>query len=634
MSYFEVLFPVNLGPLTYKCPDALSEMAVPGMIVSAPLKNTITKGVLLKKSLVLPKGNIKAIKEIHGTSPVLNKALLKLIEWMSDYYIASAGSVAKHTLQNELFSPVKFKKHKINIDFSNKITLSEISDDTVSDVGSSLSHHHYQTFLLHAMSYEDEASIAFKLSALTRNIIVLFPEISMANIFYATVKDLLGDRVCLLHGELSKGMRSEHIAGIADGTHDVVIGTRSALFAPLKTVSLIIVIGEHSTFYKLEEGVRYNLRDVAIMRGFLEKSTVLLSSITPSIDSYFNALSGKYRLLKRTVNTNLPRIRVINMNFEKTMKPGISKSVYDAVKKHISKNDKIIFLINRKGYSTMVSCSECNHFEKCDECSVPLVLHKDKNELECHYCGRTRVIPEVCSRCGSHKIELLGSGTERIQEDITKLFGVDAVRFDSERARSKSEIKKIMQEISAGSSKIVVGTKMMTSRLSSTGKSSLAVVLNIDNYMNFTDFRASEKTFSELRSILELVTTDGEVLIQTRYPLSDILKYLKDDNYASFVKNELVMRKELRYPPYSKLLHIRFSMDPSAGKEFQAMSDCFEDSVECLGPVAVRNKKGAAGYSLLLKSGNRKSLNAAARRILEHFEKSKKMEISIDVDPV
>ena len=634
MAYFEVLFPVNLGPLTYRCPDELYEMAVPGMIVSAPLKNTITQGILLRKSLSLPKGHIKEIKEIHGESPVLNKALLKLINWMSDYYISSEGSVVKHTLQNEIFYPVRSKKQKKHGNFSNMINLSEIPDEEVSDLRTSLLKKQYQTFLLHAISFEHEVSIAFKLFGLTKNIIVLFPEISMANTFYYSVKNLLGDRACLLHGEISKGMRSSHIEGIVKGKHDIVIGTRFALFAPLKAVSLLIVIGEHSSFYKLEEGVRYNLRDAAIMRGFLEKSTVLLSSFTPSIDSYYNAQSGKYRLIKQRKASHHPRIRVINMNFEKIVRPGISKSVYDSSKMHIGKNEKILFVINRKGYSTMVLCSECGHFEKCDHCSVPFVLHKNKNLLECHYCGKTRVIPALCSRCGSHRLELLGSGTERIEEIIRELFGVTAVRFDSEKASNKAEIEKIMEEISGDSSKIVVGTKMMTRLIISTGKSSLAVVLNIDQYMNFTDFRAAEKTYCELRFILELVKPDGEILIQTRYPNNDVFKYLKDDNYTSFVRSELVLRKELRYPPYSKLLNIRFNIDPTSGKEFSAILEGLDSSIEALGPVAARNKKGAAEYSLLLKSGNRKSLNAAARTILEHFKKTKKMKVSIDVDPV
>ncbi len=633
MSYFDVLYPINLGPLTYKCPEELEAIAQPGMIVSAPLKNKLTKGVIINRNISPPDEKIKEFSKIHGDSPVLSKSLLKLLQWISEYYITPEGLVLKQTVPKEVFIKTKTGKAKKTLPHDKHIEFPDIPEREFSSIKASISSGKYNAFLLHAPSLLYEYSIALRLLDKTRNIIVLLPEIFQANMLYNAFKESFDERLCLLHGEISKGRRSEYIEGIISGKYDIVIGTRSALFAPLKNVSLIIVLNEHSSSYKLEEGIRYNIRDVAVMRGFIEKATVLLSSITPSIDSYYNSFSDKYKLIKPSSSLTRPKIRIIDMRFEKTVKPNFSKTVYEDSKHHIKKGEKLMFVINRRGYSTLLLCRECGNAEKCPECGIPLVLHKNESTIRCHYCGKAYDIPERCGRCKSYSLELLGSGTQKVQEDIEALFGVETLRFDSDQASKKTDIEKLLSNISCDSSKVIVGTKMMTKRIGLAERFSMAAVLNIDNSLNLPDFRASEKVYRELSSIIGLVDSDGKILIQTRMPQNSIFKYLKSDRYSSFVKEELSIRKELNYPPFSKLINIIFTGNLDLSDRIIKTVHKLDQDIEVLGPIVHRDKKGRNEFSILLKSADRRKLNTAARAVLDRFRDSKETDIRIDVDP-
>jgi len=462
---------------------------------------------------------------------------------------------------------------------------------------------------------------------------VLLPDIGQSNLLYAAVSEKFGGRSCLLHGELSGGKRSESIEGILSGRCDIVIGTRAALFAPLKKVSLIIVLNEHSQSYKTEEGVRYNMRDVAVMRGFIEKAAVLLSSITPSIDSYFNAVTNKYRLLKPPPDIKRPAIRIADMQFEKKIRPGFSRTVYDAALKHVRKNDRVMFVINRRGYSSLLLCRECAHIVKCRECDIPMVFHKNDNTLKCHYCSKSQSVPERCPRCKGHNFELLGSGTQRVQEYIEELFGKTTMRFDSDNVKKKSEKEDLARLISGDFSRILIGTKIMTRRVQVNDKFSMAAVLDIDSSLNLPDFRAMEKAYHELSSIIDLVGPDGEVIIQTRFAGTPLFKHLRHNDYVSFAKEELQMRKDLGYPPYAKMLKLTFNGPPEVTEKIMKAARNSGPEVEILGPAIDKDRKGTENYSIILKSADRKTLNNAARKVLKPFDRSRKIQIRIDVDP-
>ncbi|HSB32388.1 MAG TPA: primosomal protein N' [Candidatus Sulfobium mesophilum] len=635
VQYVDIIFPVNLRPLTYKCPDHLSGRAKAGLIVSAPLKNTISKGIILNINVSAPAGGpIKEFSSIDSDSPVFGRGMLKLLHWMSDYYIASEGSILQQMAPKELFARTRAKSKTYKSGRS-KFKLISIPEKDTSPITETAAEGRYRTFLLRAPSANYEYSFAAELlrTATMKNLIVVFPEVSHAETFYSTIKDSLGDRACLLHGEISRGRRSDSLEGIISGKHDIVIGTRAALFAPMKTVSLIAVLREENASYKLEEGVRYNIRDVAVMRGFLEQCTVLLSSVTPSIDSSFNVLTKKYILVKPSLQAGRPRITIVNMRYAKKIRPGISRDVFDAVRNKLKAEKKIMLVSNRRGYSTLLLCADCGHEERCNSCDIPFVMHKEGKILKCHYCGKVITIPDKCGKCGGLHIELLGAGTQRIQEEIKELFGVEALRFDSDGVTKKSDALKLLGSLSADSASVLIGTKMMTKRIGPAEKFTLAAVLNTDSYLNFPDFRASEKAYRELAAVIDLVEPGGEVMFQTRLPQSSLLRSLKTGDYDAFIKEELAARKELAYPPYSKLLKITVSGNVRITDTLAGKISAMERGIEVLGPATSRNKQGKEEASFFLRSASRKSLNEAARSVLRMCEGKKELRIVIDVDP-
>jgi primosomal protein N' (replication factor Y) len=632
MHCFDVLFPINLGPLTYSCPASLAEILQPGQVVQAPLKNRMTRGIILGSNISPPDGPLKELQTVPGEPAVISTSLLTLIKWMSEYYIALEGLVLKQTLPGELFTRTKPRKAAKDTSSPEVIDFMDISREDALDIATAIQSKSYSCFLLHAPSLLYEYSMVSQLLHGGRNIIVLVPDIGQANILYNALRDRYAERLCLLHGELPRGKRSDSIEGILSGRLDIVIGTRPALFAPLKNVSLVMVLNEHSPLYKVEEGIRFNIRDVAVMRGFIEKAAVLLSSVSPSIDSYFNAVTEKYRMIKPVPADKRPVIRIADMQFEKKIKPGLSKTAYDAANRHIRKNHKVLFVVNRRGYSTLLLCNECAYIMKCRRCDIPLVLHKNDHMLKCHYCNKTESVPERCPRCKSHNFSLQGSGTERIQEYIEELFGKATMRFDSDNVKKKSEKEEASRLISGDYARILIGTKMMTSLISIADKYALAAVLNIDSSLNLPDFRAMEKAYHELSSIIGLVEPTGEVVIQTRHSGIPFFQHLRHNDYAAFAREELSLRKSLGYPPYAKLLKVTFSGASNTAEKIVRIIHDTETQIDLLGPTKDKNRKGTETFSIILKSPDRKALNTAARKVLKTFERSKN-QIRIEVDP-
>ena len=634
MDFFDILFPVNLGPLTYRCPDKLLERVEPGMIVSAPLRNKITKGIIMGRSLKIPSGEIKEILTIHGEAPVLSGTLIHLLKWMAEYYLAEQGFVLKNMLPREAFTKIKQKKTKMKQMKGHPSFFIHINERSVSLVLDSVKKNTYETFLLHAPSSAYEYSVLMQILSEIKNVIILVPEVSFTNNLYPPLNERFGERVCLFHSGLSGGKRSEAIERILSGSSDIVLGTRSAVFTPLKHISFIAVLHEHSSSYKQEDGLRYHGRDVAVMRAYLEKAPILLSSICPSFESLFNCGRGKYKLLESEAGTKKPRIRIIDMRHEKLLKPYLSRKVIDAATRYLRGDNKVMFVINRRGYSTLLQCSDCNYIEECPACKVPLVFHKQDMLVKCHFCGYRAKVSESCSRCKGHNIELLGAGTQRVQEDIEKFLGIKTLRFDSDTSRKRSEVESMVGAAHSDDMRIIVGTKIMTKRLGTNGGFSMAAILNTDLFLNIPDFRSMEKTYQEIMSIGDRIMTLGEIFIQTRMPRNYLFQCIKNYDHRTFFREELSRRKSLHYPPYSRLLLMRFISKKDLSGELSDIQKRNIKEVEILGPSLLKNKQGKYEFKLLLKSSVRGALHAAAKTFLEVYRESKEVTIKIDVDPV
>jgi primosomal protein N' (replication factor Y) len=501
-------------------------------------------------------------------------------------------------------------------------------------VQASIAQSSYYAFLLHAPSSAYAHSFLLKTIADARNVIILVPEIVSLTVLYALLSRHFGQRVCLLHSELSKGKRRESFERILSAQSDIVLGTRSAVFAPLKKVSFIAVLQEHSTSYKQESSPCYSGRDVAIMRGFYEKGTVLLASVCPSIESVYNCKSGKYTLLRPQSVIKTPKVRVVDMRYEKHIKPSLSKTVIDTATKYLKSNGKIMFVINRRGYSTLLECRDCNYIEECPDCKIPLVYHKQDMSMKCHYCGYVRSkVPEFCGRCKGHNIQLLGAGTQRVQEDIEQILGVRGIRLDSDKIRRKAILHAEMGTASLYENRVIIGTKLMTRRIDTHITFAVAAILNTDMFLNLPDFRSSEKTYQEIISVMDKVVPDGEILIQTRMPQHYVFKAVKSNDYEAFYQEELRKRKTLRYPPFSRLILVTCSSKRDLTKKLSAQMKTPNSDLEILGPSVSKNKRGEYECKLLLRSPIRGHLHAAAEAIVEMFRGSRDVRVKIDVDP-
>jgi len=641
MDFFDIIFPINLNPLTYRCPEELSEHIEPGMMVSAPLKNKTFKGIILGRSFTVPSGDIKDIQKVHGDTPVLSGKMLSLLKWMSEYYMTEQGIVLKNMLPKEAFTKVKVRKTKILPHTKegredHLLHMITINDKIVSSLTDSIQKNTYRTFLLHAPSTVYECSFVMKILTETKNVILLTPEVSCVNNLYHPLKDTLGERVCIFHSGLSRGKRSEAIERISSGYSDIMLGTRSAVFAPMKKVSFIAVLHEQSSSYKQENGLPYNGRDVAVMRGYLEKATVLLSSISPSIESLYNCRSGKYILLKPIAEMKKLRIKIIDMRYEKLLKPSLSKTVIDASKRYIKNDKKVMFVINRRGHSTLLQCSDCHYIEECPYCKIPLVFHKQTMSLKCHYCKYiVSGVPDICQRCKGYTMELIGAGIQRVHEDIEKLIGIKTLRLDSDIAQKRADIEELIGATYRNDVRIIIGTKLMTKRLGITDGFSMAALLNTDLFLNIPDFRSAEKAYQEILFIIDKIASHGELFIQTRMPQHYLFNYLKNYDYQSFFIEELHRRKSLSYPPYSRLLLIKIICKRDISMEVsEVIGKINRKDVEILGPSQSKSTRGKHELRLLLKSSVRGSLHSIARIFIETFKDSKDVKIKVDIDPM
>lgn len=636
MDFFDVLFPVNIGPLTYRCPERISGGIKAGMIVSAPLKSVVTKGLVLGKSSGAPHGDVKDIQEVHGAAPVFSHTMIGLLKWMSDYYMTEQGIVLKTILPKEALTKVSRRKTKEDRTKEYPLSIVDVDADKAVLLIKAIISDTYRTFLLHAPSSAYEYSFLMKILPGIRNAIILVPEVSVTSHLYPFFRDRLGERICLFHGELSRGRKSETIERILSGRSDIVLGTRSAVFAPLEKVSFIAVLQEHSNSYKQENSPCYIGRDVAVMRGYLEKATVLLSSICPSIETLFNSKTGKYTLLKQADELKRPHLRLIDMKHGRLVKPYLSKAVIDAASKHIKNDGKVMFVVNRRGYSTLLQCIDCSHIEECPHCKIPLVFHKQDMSLKCHYCGYALPrVPERCSGCKGYNLKLSGAGTQKVQEDLQELIGIKTLRLDSDRAVKKSDFEGLPAFMQ--NNRIIVGTKLMTRRLCAVSGFSMAAVLNTDLFLNIPDFRSAEKAYQEIASILDRIEPDGEIFIQTRMPREYLYRCLKDYDYSSFFREELLRRRALNYPPYSRLLLLKCISTRNLSSELpEIMKKIMKktDDVKILGPYTARNIKGKNEFRLLMKSSVRGKLHSAAVIFIEAFKDSKDVKVKIDVDPV
>jgi primosomal protein N' (replication factor Y) (superfamily II helicase) len=484
-----------------------------------------------------------------------------------------------------------------------------------------------------------------------RSAILLVPEIGLTPAVAADLHQLFGEEVAILHSALSDEERAEQWHRIKRGEARMVVGTRSAVFAPVADLALIIVDEEHDSSYKQEETPRYHARDVAVMRAKMADAMVVLGSATPSLESYYNATKNKYALVElpdRVEQRPLPEVELIDMKleFQETgQEQVISRKLAEEIRERLERKEQVMILLNRRGYSPVALCRACAGRMECRNCAVAMTHHKKSNRMVCHYCGFEAPIPKVCGECGSEYVYFLGTGSEKLEELLHGMFPTARIgRLDRDTVRGKEDFERVLGALNEGELDLLVGTQMIAKGHDVHGVTLVGVV-GADAALGLPDFRAAERTFQLLTQVAGRAgrgQTPGKVVLQTYFPEHYAVQYAARHDFAGFYRKELQFRSWMHYPPYGTLANVLIRSDQLdealrwsgiLGKWFDSTR---HEDVRVLGPAAapiVRLKRGYR-YHLVLKSTSREKMNAVLRAMLAYAtaQKIPRTQVIVDVD--
>ena len=484
-----------------------------------------------------------------------------------------------------------------------------------------------------------------------RSAILLVPEIGLTPAVAADLHQIFGEEVAILHSALSDKERAQQWHRIKSGEARMVVGTRSAVFAPVADLALIIVDEEHDSSYKQEETPRYHARDIAVVRAKMANAVVVLGSATPSLESYFNAKKNKYALVElpdRVEQRPLPEVEIIDMRqeFQETGHEQIvSRKLAAEIKDRLDRKEQVMVLLNRRGYSPLVLCRTCGKTLECQNCAVALTHHKREQKMICHYCGYTAPVPKACVHCGSEYVYFLGTGSEKLEELLHGMFPQARIaRLDRDTVRGHEDFERTLNALNEGELDILVGTQMIAKGHDIHGVTLVGVV-GADSALGMPDFRAAERTFQLLTQVAGRAgrgQSPGKVILQTYFQDHYAVQYAARHDFAGFYEKELRFRSWMHYPPYSALANVLIRSDKlddalqwsgTLGKWFEQTR---HDGVRVLGPATapIMRLKRDYRYHFVLKSPSREKLNATLRAMLAYAagQKIPRTQVIVDVD--
>ena len=482
--------------------------------------------------------------------------------------------------------------------------------------------------------------------------IVLVPEISLTPQLLSRFKDRFGENLALLHSGLGRGERYDQWRRIWKGEVKIAMGARSAIFAPFKNVGIIIADEEHDPSYKQEEKLKYHARDIAVVRAKQAEATLLLGSATPSLESFYNAEKGKFRLLRlpeRIEGKPLPRVEVVDVKKEGGL---LSEKLKTALQKNIADRKQSLLFLNRRGFANFILCPECGHTFKCPNCSVTLTHHLRDRSLQCHYCDYRIPAPGDCPKCQGHRLQGMGIGTERLEQEIKSLFPETQVaRMDRDTTSRRRSHLQILKRLESGGIDILIGTQMIVKGHDFPNVTFVGVV-SADTSLHFPDFRSSERTFQLLTQVAGRAGRGeffGEVVIQTFNPDHYSILRAKDHDYVGFYREEIQFRKDLEYPPFSRFINFRLAgnnenktkgMAEEMGRIGQSLlKKPHGTEIEILGPSTApfAKMRGKFRWQMLAKGKSPQSLHRFAKELWSEMDaplRGKGVNLDIDVDPV
>lgn len=645
-------------------------------LVSNPVQPKRIRIVTLNRAMPIKETTLvelarRAPKQAAMLQLLLRKSLLPLQEVLD----ATAGSYATLkalvqkgylvlTEQETLRDPLQ----GVAVEPSPPFLLNQEQQQAVEEIRRALQKKIFQSFLLHGVTGSGKTEVYLQAIALTlsqnREALVLAPEIALTpqlvHRFYAR----FGPKIAVLHSRLSPGERIDTWKRIQKGEISIVIGTRSALFAPLPHLGVIVVDEEHDPSYKQEDTPRYQARDLAVMRGQLAKAVVILGSATPSLESFFNVQQHKYAYLplhERIEQRPLPSIEVVDMrrythlrkstNVPQAAERFLSPDLQEAIQETLDRKEQILLFLNRRGYASFLQCLECGYIGVCPNCSVTLTYHKQDHTLRCHYCYYIRRAFALCPNCRGTSLQYGGFGTERIEQVIQHLFPQARIaRMDRDTTRGKVAHATILEKFSQREIDILLGTQMIT-KGHDFPRITLVGVLSADTSLGIPDFRAAERTFQLITQVAGRAgrgSDPGRVIVQAYHPDHYAIQKAQTHDYVGFYQQEIHYRAQLAYPPYSRLVMLRIEGENQREVEMysKVIGEIFRRfstsprKVEVLGPAPalISRIKNRYRWQLLLKGARVSQIQEIIREGLRYLQTHKtlptKVSLTIDVDPM
>lgn len=635
--------------------DAGYREALEVRLLKTPTREELIQlGQRAKKQVLVLEGLIKA----GGTMRVATAEKQLGSSWQMLKSLQEKGWVTTGRVKDERdpFAAEEFLE-------SHDLVLNEEQVVAFAAIQKALQERSTKPFLIHGVTGSGKTELYLQTIRLCleqgKGAIVLVPEIALTPQSIERLKSRFATEggkgrkteVAVLHSHLSSGERHDEWHRIREGRAKIVIGARSAVFAPVQNLGLIVVDEEHESSYKQQEAPRYHARDVAIMRGKLEKALVLLGSATPALESYYNAQQGKYEMVtlkKRVDDQVMPTMQVVDMRHEAARGQGIpvlSRKLFESILSRLEKKEQIILFLNRRGFSSSILCVACGYVAMCPNCSVSLTYHRVQGKIRCHWCDHTETPPQVCPQCQDPRIRYAGLGTERVEEVIASAFPQAVVkRMDSDSMRRKGAHQKALKEFKLGQIDILVGTQMIAKGLHFPNVTLVGIVF-ADLALHLPDFRASERVFELLTQVAGRAGrghVKGDVVVQSFTPFAPSIQFARHYDFEGYYEQELEFRKGFHYPPFCRctLVTLRSLSEEKANFYAAHFAKVLLEKkwshtiVSEAAPAPMAKIQGWYRYQILLRTTRATALSRRLKEVLAEMEFGEDVLVSVDVDAV
>ena len=631
---------------TYEADDPL---LVIGQVVVVPFGKAMEVGMILENDVKKPQYKIKKIDTvIDGVK--LNKINIKFLKWVSDYTLAPLGAVLKLFIINkDIITYQREGENLINPIFK-KTVLNEEQDTAKKEI-TKIQQNSNKPIVLEGVTGSGKTEVYFDLIELeikqSKQVLIMVPEISLTPQFENRFKERFGINIDIWHSKITPKRRKEIWHKCYQGQPIVIIGARSSLFLPFSNLGLTVIDEEHDSSYKQEDKIRYQARDLAVIKSNFEKNKLILASATPSLETTNNVNNKKYHhvfLSKQYSGLPLPEISLVDLTKNKLEKnQWISSLLKKEIENCLSNQEQALIFLNRRGYSPLSLCVECGYRHQCTQCSSWLVMHQQKKRLLCHQCGSIEEMTFNCPKClAKDSIKFIGPGVERIAEELKQVFSDKVVSvMSSDLINSPKKIKDLITKFSNKEIDIIVATQMMAKGYDFPNLS-LVGVIDADAGLFGGDMRAIEKTYNMLQQVSGRAGRSqqtGKVIIQTYYPEQPIIQSLQKRDRTSFIQEALMEREQFKIPPFAFMTSIIISGSSKANVEKTSQKLVFfkkySSEVDVLGPVEapINLLKGQYRYRLLLKGKSRKNLNIFTKKMVSSLKIPSNIRVVIDVDP-